>query len=115
MVDMSDNFKDALANLEEAQRKQREWPQDLEINGYKLVLTCPACPEQYDVFDNDGKKMGYLRLRHGWFRADAPVCGGDTVYESHPNGDGIFDDDEREPELTKAVEAIQAWWKNHES
>lgn len=112
---MDDEFKDALANLEEAQRKQREWPQDLEINGYKLVLTCPACPEQYDVFDNDGKKMGYLRLRHGWFRADAPCRGVDTVYESYTKGDGIFDDDEREPELTKAVAAIQAWWKNHES
>jgi len=114
MVDMPDELKDALADLEEAQSK-REWPQDLEINGYKLVLTCPACPEQYDVFDCDGKKMGYLRLRHGWFRADAPCCGGDTVYESYPNGDGMFDDDEREPELTKAVDAIQAWWKNHES
>jgi hypothetical protein len=114
MTDMPDNLKDALADLEEAQNK-REWPQDLEINGYKLVLTCPACPEQYDVLTADGSKIGYLRLRHGWFRADVPCAGGETIYESYPNGDGIFDDDERMPELTKAVEAIQAWWKNHES
>jgi hypothetical protein len=112
--EMGDKLKAALTNLEEAQKEaqnKQEWPQDLEINGYKLVLTCPACPEQYDVFDKEGRKMGYLRLRHGVFRADAPCCGVDTVYESHPKGDGMFDDDEREPELTKAVEAIQAWWK----
>jgi hypothetical protein len=114
MPEPSDELKDALTELEEAQDK-REWPQDLEINGYKLVLTCPACPEQYDVFDKEDRKMGYFRLRHGVFRADAPCCGGDTVYESQPAGDGMFNDDEREPELTKAVEAIQAWWKTHES
>ena len=39
------------------------------INGYRLILTCGACPEQYDVFDGD-RQVGYLRLRHGHFRAD---------------------------------------------
>jgi hypothetical protein len=116
--EMGDKLKAALTELEEAQQEtqnKREWPQDLEIAGYKLVLTCPACPEQYDVFDKEGRKMGYLRLRHGWFRADAPCCGGDTVYESRPKGDGMFDDDEREPELAKGVAAIQAWWETNES
>lgn len=82
------------------------WPSDVEINGLKLVLTCPACPEQYDVFNAEGKQVGYLRLRHGYFRADYPDCGGETVYESQPKGDGIFDDNERMPELTKAVHAL---------
>jgi hypothetical protein len=115
MVYEGDKLTDAFKEGRELQDNQRDWPADTEIAGYKLVCTCPACPEQYDLFDQDGKKMGYLRLRHGWFRADAPCCGVDTVYESHPKGDGMFDDDEREPELTKAVEAIQAWWKTHES
>lgn len=79
---------------------------DEEIGGFKLICTCGACPEQYDVFDSSGKKVGYLRLRHGRFRADFGDCGGETVYESQTRGDGVFDDDERMVELGRAVEAI---------
>lgn len=75
---------------------------------YDLVRTCFACPEQYDVYDKRNRKVGYLRLRHGEFRAEYPFCGGETVYESHPDGDGIFEDYERIYELTKAIEAIHA-------
>lgn len=82
---------------------------DTVIGRYRLICTCGACPEQYDVFDEETKQqVGYLRLRHGYFRADMDSCGGETVYESQPNGDGIFDDDERLPELTKAVAALEA-------
>ncbi|NBT75145.1 hypothetical protein EBZ80_18315 [bacterium] len=71
-------------------------------------MTSRACPEQYDVFDAHGEMAGYLRLRHGYFRADYPDCGGETVYTSNTKGDGLFDDDERMPELTKAVAALDA-------
>lgn len=84
-----------------------DWPQPFEMDGLRLVCTSMACPEQYDVFDASGNKVGYLRLRHGTFRVDYPDCGGETVYQSHPNGDGIFSDDERDIELGKAVEAIK--------
>jgi hypothetical protein len=60
---------------------------DLQIDGYRLLLTCPACPEQYDVLDGT-EQVGYLRLRHGYFRADAPMHGGETVYEAHTRGVG---------------------------
>lgn len=73
--------------------------------GLNLVLTCTACPEQYDVFSGD-KLVGYLRLRHGYFSADVPDAGGRTVYEAEPKGDGLFEQDEREYYLDKAVEAI---------
>ena len=53
------------------------------IAGYELSLTCFACPEQYDVF-RAGERVGYLRLRHGCFRADVPECGGRMVYEAEP-------------------------------
>lgn len=109
MKEMNPKLAETLAAMEEKQNN--DWPIDLEISGYKLVCTCPACPEQYDVFNSSGSKVGYLRLRHGWFRADAPTCGGETVYESHPKGDGIFDADERIPEITKALDAITAYWK----
>ena len=78
----------------------------MKILDYSLKMTCGACPEQYDVFDSEGKQVGYLRLRHGYFRADYPDCGGVTVYEASPEGDGIFACHEREFFLTKAVEAI---------
>lgn len=75
------------------------------INGYELDQTCYACPEQYDVFDKNNNHVGYLRLRHGKFRADY-ICTGETVYESFTKGDGIFNPEERMTELTKAIEAI---------
>lgn len=75
-------------------------------NGFELRLTCEACPEQYDVLKR-GKQIAYYRLRHGEFRVDVPNCGGVTIYEDEPIGDGCFDDDERIPYLTKALRALQ--------
>lgn len=78
---------------------------DHEIMGYELIETCGACPEQYDVYMN-GRQVGYLRLRHGCFYADYPNTGGEEVYRAYPKGDGIFESDERDYYLTKAVMAI---------
>jgi hypothetical protein len=94
----------ALAKLEE--EYPTDWPENCEIEGLRLVCTCPACPEQYDVFDGN-KTVGYLRLRHGNFRADYPHHGGEVVYRSNPKGDGCFLDDERKQELTNAVRALK--------
>ena len=88
--------------------------QDIIIDGCRLILTCPACPEQYEVFDDSTRaQIGYLRLRHGWFRVDVPECGGETVYEASPHGDGAFDEDERLGYLTDAVRAIQEHRQPH--
>ena len=77
----------------------------IEILDYHLVETCGACPEQYDVFSGT-EQVGYLRLRHGQFAAHANDASGVVVFESEPNGDGLFDDDEREWHLTEAVLAL---------
>ena len=71
----------------------------------RLVLTCGACPEQYDAFIGD-KHVGYLRLRHGTFRVDDPNVGGETIYKANPEGDGIFAAHERDYYLKCAVGAI---------
>jgi hypothetical protein len=83
--------------------------QKQEILGYTLIMSCGACPEQYDVFDSEGKQVGYLRLRHGKFRADYPDCGGETVYRHifEDSWKGVFKDEEREFFLTEAVKALQ--------
>ena len=74
----------------------------------RLVQTCTACPEQYDVFDDNGGQIGYLRLRHGHFTAQIDGPGGAVVYEANPQGDGIFEPDERDEYLTAALTEI-AW------
>ena len=71
----------------------------------KLVETCGACPEQYDAFIGK-EQVGYLRLRHGYFRVDYPYSGGETIYEAEPKGDGLFEEFERNYYLGKAKEAI---------
>ena len=70
----------------------------------KLVQTCGACPEQYEVY-YENEHVGYLRLRHGYFYAEYR---GKIVYESNPQGDGLFDYDERVRELNAACKAILA-------
>lgn len=68
----------------------------------KLKQTCSACPEQYDVYI-DGEMLGYMRLRHGYFYAEYKD---EKVYEAEPNGDGIFDGDERLMYLNAACMTI---------
>lgn len=82
-----------------------------QILGCEIVQTCAACPEQYEVFLGD-QQIGYLRLRHGTFRADYPDCGGLTVYEIAALGDGVFEPLEREPHMLLAVRALL---KRHKS
>lgn len=67
-------------------------------------MTCIACPEQYDAFVNS-ENVAYLRLRHGHFTVDVPF--GNTVYTANPEGDGAFDDDERDFYLMEAAKIIQ--------
>lgn len=79
---------------------------NFEIEGFKLVNTCYACPEQYDVFKGE-RQVGYLRLRHGFFTADYPDVGGREVYGAQPEGDGLFANaQERETHLRYAIAAI---------
>jgi hypothetical protein len=78
----------------------------VEISGVELRRTCFACPEQYNAYV-DGVQVGYLRLRHGYFTVEVPDCGGKTVYEAEPDGDGVFDFEERDLYLKEAVAAIR--------
>lgn len=72
---------------------------------YKLVQTCAACPEQYDVFLND-QQVGYLRLNHGYFTVRYPDSSGDVIFEAEPSGDCCFQQSEREDYLKEAITAI---------
>ena len=82
----------------------------MKILDYVLKMTCGACPEEYDVFDSEGKQSGYIRLRGGNFRVYYPDTGGELVFYHCFEDDtwkGMFDnDEEREKYLIEAVKAI---------
>lgn len=76
-----------------------------------LVKTCESCPEQYDAYTKSGEQVGYLRLRHGVFRADyIEEDGSYTQVLSTEDviGDGSFADIERDRMLSIACRAIMA-------
>lgn len=85
---------------------------ELTTNDITLVQTCGACPEQYDAYIGD-KQVGYLRLRHGTFRVYYPGVNIKLVFEACPDGDGIFEDYEREQFLETAKRAILEEHKAH--
>lgn len=57
------------------------------IKGLNFKCTCSACPEQYDVFDNNENIVGYVRLRWGGLTCEYPDVGGKLIYEASV-GDG---------------------------
>lgn len=73
-----------------------------------LKQTCAACPEQYDAFLGS-RRVGYLRLRHGFFAVYCPDAGGERVLGIHPEGDGMFTEIERSFYLRMARIAIGEW------
>jgi hypothetical protein len=86
---------------------------DRVIDGITLIETCSSCPEQYDAFDENKKQVGYLRLRHGNFTVECPDVWGKCIYEKEVEGYGDFiDEEEREKELTIAVNKIKEWLNN---
>jgi hypothetical protein len=76
-------------------------------NGLELKMTCSACPEQYDVF-KDGVQVAYYRLRHGEFTVDLTQNDDENIYTAEPNGDGIFDDNERFIYMVKALRILKS-------
>ena len=59
----------------------------MNIKGLNFKCTCSACPEQYDVFDNSGNIVGYIRLRWGALTCEYPYVFGEEIYYASV-GDG---------------------------
>ena len=69
----------------------------MNIKGLYFDCTCGACPEQYDVYDSEGKQVGYVRLRWGILYCKYPDVDGERIYTAGI-GDGwtgIFESDEQ--------------------
>lgn len=85
-----------------------ERTQEMSDERVRFVLTCGACPEQYDVFLGS-ERIGYVRLRHGALRVDYPDCGEQTVMEAELNDwndQGAFATEEQRCEYLTAAEVV---------
>ena len=85
------------------------------IGDLRFICTCSMCPEQYDVVDREGKQVGYVRLRGGYFRVDCPECLEETVYQDNSFGDlvGSFEtENQRIDYLNRAAYHINEWRSN---
>lgn len=80
-----------------------------DILGLNFVKTCDACPEQYDVYTKDSKRIGYVRLRWGLLRADYINDDKEkTIYtRTFPDEDGSFPTEEdRKHHLKKIAKEL---------
>ena len=48
---------------------------------YKFKKTCSACPEQYDVYEDD-KKVAYIRYRWGHLRVNPVTSEGNIDFNT---------------------------------
>lgn len=80
--------------------------------------TSCACPEQYDVVDDDGNQVGYVRLRYGHLTCQFPYNGGEKIYEADI-GDGWIgsfkSESQRKYHLNAIAEAIHCCLVKRES
>ena len=60
------SIEELLAFWEEEHRPDECWG-NIKPSELQLKMTCAVCPEQYDVFDKNGRYLGYLHLRGGSF------------------------------------------------
>ena len=102
----------------------------------RFVCTCGACPEQYDIWDDDQNIMvAYVRYRCGTLtvnpynpevykrknyfgdEVDDQEIDWSTVILSESIGDGLdgcFDDNEREGILKRIEEAVLKFYQDKE-
>ena len=93
-------------------------PECRVINGYEFVLTCSACPEQYDVYKN-GEYVAYVRLRYGMLTVTPTKNGeidwdAENIYEKqwHDRWLGNFPEKERKPLMYNIAKTIDERLKN---
>lgn len=75
-----------------------------------LLRTCLACPEQYNVYTEDGSQAGYIRLRWGTLSLEYPDTGCDLAYcyNFPDNLKGSFDnEEERETYINEIIDVIK--------
>jgi hypothetical protein len=80
----------------------------LKSRTLRLQQTCPACPEQYDVYRGT-EKVGYIRLRWGQFSARLHNAAGEEVVSAYMGDEllGCFrSNEERQHYLAAACQVL---------
>ena len=70
---------------------------EINIKKYKIIRSCGACPEQYDIILNN-KFIAFIRLRHGILTCENPEQT-KIYYKDNINYDGSFWDNKKDREL----------------
>lgn len=104
---------EALAEFSDLQGEDEF--EDFTCKGLLFKRTCLACPEQYDVLNGRGRRVGYVRLRWGHLRgyfipADGNFGDREEVYNFffEDGWRGIFPDQQtRKTHLTKIATLIK--------
>lgn len=67
------------------------------IKGLNFIKTCSASPEQYDVKDEQGNMVGYVRLRFGGLTCEYPDVCGQIIYSAYFDDEwmGCFENEEQ--------------------
>ena len=82
----------------------------------KFIKTCNACPEQYDVVDEENKCIAYVRLRWGRLTAETEVIGELIYWHDFKEGfKGEFTILEREKYLKIIEKEILKYLKSSKS
>lgn len=77
---------------------------------FTWVCTCPAYPEQYDVYPDEGPAVAYVRLRSGCLTVNPYVNGqidwNNEIYyhEFDDEWSGCFDSDNERSKYQKEIE-----------
>lgn len=82
----------------------------MNVLGYNLVKVNCSSSEQYNVFNSNNEKIGYLRLKDNVFTATVPAVGGENIYNTKTKGVNFFSEDERTLHLENAVTSVKDWW-----
>lgn len=74
------------------------------IKGLTFIKTCTCCPEQYNIKDNKGNQIGYIRLRWGELTCKYPDVGGEIIYcDNVDNAFGCFEYEEQRKEYLNII------------
>lgn len=86
----------------------------MNINGFDFIKTCDCCPEQYDVIDENGKQVAYIRLRFGNLSCECTDVGGEEIFYYRFDNDmqGCFDNEiQRKFYLESISDKIKHFYK----
>lgn len=88
----------------------------MNANNLRLVCTCGACPEQFDVYSDKNELIGYIRFRWGHLQCRPQNQNGidfDTIVYAWSCDDGwvgVIPGDVREEVLENCKQALVKYY-----